>query len=227
MSKREDIQFIPNLGRLRDPTALGQKAEAKQLAQLEKRTGGMMDMLTKRVRVMKGIKRMRRHRQMTRGVRMARMGSGLRVAAGRMAARTPWGLVAAAVAAVVTVGIKVKYGKTFGQLGAELNRLTLGDADDAARASSMTRQQVMNNPYVRLETAASGSTEYANQMFTNLYPDNLQREKGRSLFEEEFGVSNTWDMLIDQGVAKFKEAFRGAGGHESINQLTRNLENKQ
>lgn len=232
MSGRDDIQFIPDLGPRRQATALGRKAEAQQLQMLEQKKAGLVKQLAKRAAIRKGIIKMRKHRKLARKARLARgMARMAGKAAVSVAARTPWGRIAIGVAIVVgvtvAVGVKLHTGKTLGQLGEEINRTMLGDADDEARAASTTRRQIMDNPYVQMETAVSGNSGYALQMYDRLYVDNLNREKGRSLIEEEIGVPNKADMLIDRMADKLIEAFRGWGGQEIVQEVAVKLENKR
>lgn len=143
-------------------------------------------------------------------------------AAGRLAGEAV-GLPIALLLIAGAVTLRLTSGKSFEQMGDFLNRMFLGDADDAARAAARTRDELAGNDYVANFVRVQGP-EALRPTFDRIYARNLTTEKGASIIREEFGVNGITDQIILRCRDLISEAWRDAGGDALMQRISSALE---
>jgi hypothetical protein len=141
----------------------------------------------------------------------------------RSAARisaTPVGAIVAAVLAAGVVALRVASGKPLEGMGAEVNRMLLGDADEKSRAWNLTRQGLQSDPNLSRIVAQEGGVNAQVEAIAKGMAEFHEREqKGISLLTEEFPVNNMLDMLIVRAASAFRSAWGSGGGEQSVERL--------
>lgn len=213
MSDRDDIVIRPNLGPLRphEHSPRDRAKQARRLDQAIRRKDGVITRLL-RARSKLGAARVAG----TLG-RRAAAGFAER-AGGRFAGRavfSPVGAVVAAVAVGVVVAARLASGRTFENMGQEVNNLLLGDLDENARASMQARTSLEGRDDV-MQMLARGD-RVQGQLRTVF--DGLRRVKkkeldGRTLFlsDPDFQVNGKIDQVIERAAEQFKERVLGGNG---------------
>lgn len=153
-------------------------------------------------------------------------------AGARVAVGNPVGAVIAAVIVAGVVALRLGTGQPLEGTGEFVNKMILGDADDKARASMAVRQRFSDDPFLSRLLAKKGLTANGNlpseiaQIAAVDVQMELERERGASLFRQNFAVNNTLDMLILRAADKLKEAWRDFGGPSAVDNLHRNYQNR-
>jgi hypothetical protein len=234
MSRRDEMVIRPTMGPDQQASARVEARDQRRLDHARGRDGLLRRLRALRLRRLrqKRLRTMRAEQRRTdvaKGGRAALRGGvravggaasrGLTRAAGS-ALRNPYVLAAAAIAAVVVVGIRLGTGKSFEQMGSELNAMLLGNADDEARARMTVRHRFQSDEILTRIRSQSGQTNaQMNRIAQDLFRVEKQYEEGKSLIEREFGVNGTWDMLLLRGRDKFVEVIKSTGAQTTMNEL--------
>lgn len=134
-----------------------------------------------------------------------------------MLARHPVGAIALALIAGGIVALRLGSGKTFEQMGNEMNNMLLGDLDEAARAKMSVRHRFQADPLMaRIRSQSGKQNMQINRIAQDLFRVEKQYEDGKALIEREFGVNGTFDMLILRAQQAFQKAFRAQGGDDLL-----------
>lgn len=219
MSRRDDMVFRPSLGPQARPTAPVRAREDRRIAESVEGRGG-------RVSVAARLVALRAARRLARRQHVARSGSRRLAAArtggaGLRGIRLLGGVVTAFVVAGV-VALRIASGQPLEGIGAQVNRMLLGDLDDHARAKLATRRQLQADPDLARIVGQQGEvTPQIAALGRDLYELNLRDEKAKSLFAEAFPANNVVDMLILRGAEALKRAWSGAGGAAAVTKLER------
>lgn len=214
MTSRDDMVIRPQI----DPKQLGAKEQARESRRLAaaKRKRGILRRIVKYKTIMKAQRRARAIARTIRGLNKARAGAAAvrtgSTMAGRAAAGTPWGLLIAAVVVGIAVAIRSISGRSFENLGQQLNTMFLGDLDEEARSKMQIRNQFLGD---RELTAIVGYEGKINSQIRSVHKDlydlALQEQRGRTRFMEfkDFQVNSTIDMLIIRAITLLRTHFRG------------------
>lgn len=226
MTLRDDMIFRPTLGPQQKPTARARAREDRRLDRAN-RKGGVL----RRLRLLRQMRRrqmrLRSAASGQRATQIARLGraglargaSGLAGKAvqkgGQMLARHPVGAIALALIAGGIVALRLGSGKTFEQMGDEMNNMILGDMDEAARAKMSVRHRFQADPLMaRIRSQSGKQNMQMNRIAQDLFRVEKQYEDGKALIEREFGVNNTFDMLILRAQQAFQKAWKAEGGDD-------------
>jgi hypothetical protein len=223
--------FQVDLGPRQKPSARTRAREDRELARQQRR-GGMLDRLRRAHRInrrRKAMQRIRAERRRGAVSRMGRrgMGTAIRSAGAGIARRVGGALVKNPIGAIVAllvvggvVALRLGTGKSFEQMGSELNHMFLGDMDDDARARMTVRHRFQGDQMLTRIRSQSGATNaQMNRIADDLFNYERQLERGKSLIEREFGVNGTWDMLILRFAEGFKKVWSQNGGQDKWQQV--------
>jgi len=233
MTLRDDMIFRPTLGPDAQPTAKTRAREERQ-HNLQHRKGGAL----RRLRMAQQMRRRKRRIQQDRNqskIRGARMMGrpGLARAASGLASTVRGGVVrgvlsnpyTAAIAGLIAGGIvlfRLGSGKSFEQMGDELNNMMIGDLDEAGRARMTVRHRFQADPLMaRIRSQTGKHNMQMRRIAEDLFRVEKQYEDGKALIERGFGVNGTWDMLILRASEAFAKAWKAIGGSHKIEQFVR------
>lgn len=151
----------------------------------------------------------------------ARVLAGRGVAmAGRAAVANPVGAVVAALITAGVVALRLGSGKTFEQMGDEMNNMLLGDLDEAARAKMTVRNRFQSDAILtRIRSQSGRQNVQMNRIAEDLFRVEKQYEDGKALIQREFGVNGTWDMLILRAQEAYQTAWKAIGGDETYERM--------
>lgn len=231
MTLRDDMIFRPTLGPQQQPAARARAKDDRRLARANGK-GGVL----RRLRLMRAMRRRRarianaaRSRKATRVSRIGRAGmtrgaQGLARGAARMAGRAalgnPIGVIIAGLIAGGIVALRLGSGKTFEQMGDEMNAMLLGDMDEAARAKMTVRHRFQGDELLaRIRGQSGKQNAQMNRIAEDLFRVEKQYEDGKALIQREFPVNNTFDMLILRAQEAFQKAWAAVGGDNTMEQL--------
>lgn len=216
MTDRDDIVIRPNLGPLRphEHTPRDRAKQARRLDQAIRRKDGVI------ARLMRARRNLGTARVVGSLGRRAVAGFS-ESAGGRFAGRavfSPVGAVVAAIAVGIVVAARLTSGRTFENMGQEVNNLLLGDLDENARASMEARTELEGRDDI-MQMLANGDRVHG-QLRTVF--DTIRRTKkreldGRTLFlsDPEFQVNGKVDQLIERGAQQLKERVLGGNGMQT------------
>src|SRR6056300_1650780 len=223
--------FRPTLGPQQQPTARARARDDRRLDRAN-RKGGVL----RRLRLLRQMRRrqirLRSAASGQRATQIARLGraglargaSGLAGKAvqkgGQMLARHPAGVIALALIAGGIVALRLGSGKTFEQMGDDMNNMILGDMDEAARAKMSVRHRFQADPLMtRIRSQSGKQNMQMNRIAEDLFRVEKQYEDGKALIEREIGVNGTWDMLILRAYEAFGKAWKAVGGSDKLSQF--------
>lgn len=210
MSDRDDMVMRPSIGPQKLPSTRT-RAQIDREIDRSKKSGRGLYRLARRAYQVQKTRRMAERAAKARRARViaARTGrAGRAVRAGaataraaRLGGRAALNPVGALIAAIAVAGIvtgRLVSGRSFDNMGAEANRILLGDFDDEARAAMQARGEMMADSNILAFAGKRGITEGMREMFEMRKKLALDEIKGRSLFSEDptFQVNGTLDMLI-------------------------------
>tara|TARA_Y100001938_G_scaffold146773_1_gene226427 strand:+ start:444 stop:1205 length:762 start_codon:yes stop_codon:yes gene_type:complete len=238
VTQRDDMVVRPTLGPQQQASAKTRAREERRIARAHGK-GGVL----RRLRMAQQMRRRRRRlhvarqRQKRKAMQMAgraAIGRGATAVAGaagaRIAARVGAGAlfsnpvtgVLAALAVGAAISHKLYTGKSFEQMGDQLNDMLLGDLDDEARAKMTVRHRFQGD---ELLSRIRGREGKVNSQLSRLHSDLLsiekEREVGRSLIVSQFGVDGTWDMLLKRFEDKYIRAKFGDKFKDAVNEVAR------
>jgi hypothetical protein len=110
--------------------------------------------------------------------------------------------IAAVVAAVIAREVS---GRSFENMGKNLNSLLLGEVDDDARARMWARDQIIGTPGLAFYVGQQGKVDASIRAIHNdLYKQRLNFEKNRSAIREDkdFQVNDNWADLAVEAVRR-------------------------
>jgi hypothetical protein len=206
MTARDAMVFVPSLQA--DGPAPGsapvKAREERQLAHLQGRRGLMTRILRR-----KAAARMLRKRH-ARGLRPSRSGAkgGSMLARGARFLASPPGLLVAAITAIGAYSLRRATGRTFENLGAELEKTLLGNAGAKARARLDAQQFLQGNREIaHLAGVSGGVTDGMRQVAEVI---TRQRERYHSGIQamnrdKTLQVDNILDIIIK----RIDKAFGG------------------
>lgn len=147
----------------------------------------------------------------------ARFGSAGLSRAGARLLGSPVGAVVGGLAIAALVTLRLASGRPIEGFAEDMNRLFLGDLDDAARANMATREQFKGDAEIARIVGQEGKV---NSQVARLAEDirklNKDREVGASLLRTEFPSNNMLDMVILRAAQVFKDAWAGNGGPAAV-----------
>lgn len=103
-------------------------------------------------------------------------------------------------------------GETFGVIGQKLNDFFLGTMDDESRASSSAREQMIQTFALADQVRGQGISPQARAFFETIKTVELQKEKGRSMFQadDKFygpGIGELIGKITDKLAVAIKDGF--------------------
>lgn len=175
-----------------------------------------------------GWKRLRKHakgaltKAVTKSGQAALRGAGSAIGrfAGRGAVSNPVGLIVALGVIAAVTATRLISGKSFDQMGEEVNRVLLGDMDDEARAKMTTRSELESNQDLMRVVAATGKdNKQVKAVFKDIYDKRLLYERNASMIRQEFGVNSSIDMIILRIRDLLVQGWKEAGGDAAMQQF--------
>jgi hypothetical protein len=220
VTNRDDIVMRPRLeGSQMVTNAMGRTPEARQLQLLEHGHRSLRN----RVLAARAARRIYQNRRRAAAARRmaqlgARAGRGLG-AAGRgvakAATRTPWGVIAAAVAAAGVVLTKAITGRSFEQLGIDAKRKLIGDLDLEAASASDARRAVTGNNLLMRELAATHDASGARGVYNLVRNNRLTFLRGQQTLQSAIAAPGDFDQFVDGRFARVKKLIARAFGEDS------------
>ena len=225
---RDDMVMTPSLGQQFAPTARTKAREDRRTAFLNKRHG-LRDKLLK-ARAAAKLRRAHTARMSKRTAVLRRGGRGgaaaIRGLSGggglRAAAASPIGAIVAAVVVAGFVAIRLGTGRSFENMGAQMNKMLIGDLDEQARAAIDTRKTLGGDKHIARIIAQEGAVNsQVKSIAEDLKAIRLRELMGASEFLEDkhFQADNTLDILIIRARDLLVQAFNGAGGEDAVANL--------
>lgn len=233
MSNRDDMVIRV---RLEDQRAAApvRAREERRLATLKNRRGKLRRLAQARA-AQKLAKRRTAARIGARRVAVARGGTSMVGRAAGMAARggmvaaraTPVGLIITAVVVAVAVTARLASGRSFENMGQQLNNMFLGDMDEEARAAMQTRQRLGSDPDIARIIGQEGRVNsQVAAVFTDLEKLRKRELDGATLIRSAEGmqVNGLLDMLILRARDALVAAWNGSGGPDKVENLRHKME---
>jgi len=144
----------------------------------------------------------------------------------RAAASNPIGWIVAAVVVVGAVAGRLISGRSFENMGANINKVLLGDLDEQARAASDTRQRFAGDSQLAEIVGKEGRVNsQVSSIFTDLKNMRERELRGASLFREDKafqGNSTILDQLIVRGADAIKKGWDALDGNGRVEKLGKN-----
>jgi len=132
----------------------------------------------------------------------------------------PVGLIVTALIVGGAVALRLGSGKTYEQMGDELNNMLLGDMDEQARAKMTVRHRMQGDELLTRIRAQSGAgNAQINRIAEDLFRVEKQYEDGKAMIERAFPVNNTIDMLVLRASDAFKRAWQMNGSQEKFDRM--------
>lgn len=205
-SAGDEIVFRPSVGDLSAPR---QRAKTERAIAAQGRSGGLFQRLASMRVARVAASRAQEAISVSRAAGVG--GGSARLAAG--------GAVTLAIAASIAL-LRIAADRPLEGIGAEVNRLVLGDDDDAARAAMAVRGQLGDHANVARVVGQEGKVNAQIQRIgSDLRRQALNLERGKSLLEEAFPANNIIDMIVLRAVAAFRAAWHGNGGEAAVDRF--------
>ncbi len=225
MARLDDMVFTPSIGRQRVAAAPVEARERNVVRRARGRKGVLRRLV--QARAARRVTRRRRARGVMRRTRVARNGvAAMRSAGaargGARALANPIGALVAAFVVAGAVALRLATGRSFENMGEQVNSMLLGDLDDDARAANATREQFTSD---RDLLRIAGQAGRVNAQVASIADDvrrmNAREQRGAALFREdtEFQSNNVFDILILRGRDKLVEVWHGNGGADNVDKL--------
>ena len=240
MTLRDEMIFRPNLGARQQPSARTRAREASQHDRARRKRGPLRYMrnaqlLRKRKRRLAELKRQQRIRGATRAGRSGLVRGAVRSVArsavrmaGRAVMLNPIGMIVTALLAGGMVLLRLGSGKTFEQMGDEMNNMLIGDLDEQARARMTVRHRFQSDEMLARIRGQSGKhNAQINRIAQDLFRVEKQYEDGKALIEREFGVNGTWDMIILRAIQSFGKAWHALGGSDKMERFVEKVQKQR
>lgn len=221
---RDDLVLRPTLGADLQATATRRAGDAGKMG----RVGSLLDRVRDRVERRRGVASTVRAAAIRGSIAVARYGArgaaafatrGVSAVAARGAATLP-GLILAALVVGGFAAVRLGTGQPLEGLGAQINRIVLGDADDEARARMATRDQMTGDSQLARIAGQEGQVNgQMRRLFDDLYKLNRRQEVGATLLREAFPTNSTLDLWILAAAEALKRSWAAAGGPYALGRL--------
>jgi len=193
-----DLIIIPELD---DPGVITKQAEVRLRRHIDHQMqrGGL--------RTMMRMKRMRAYLRMARmAAARGSMGAGVRGAMGmgRAALANPAVAVAAVVAALGVVAVRLFTDKPFETWGYEIEEFLLGDTPLEARAGMRAREDLLRTTGSR--SAAVAGDPYLKKRFDMLKSMEVDQLRGERLIRQKIGINSIVDVAVVKGTMAIARA---------------------
>lgn len=210
---RDDMVIRPLLDE-RQAAAMTRAREDRRFAG-GRRKGGILNVAMRALRARKLKRLRRRFESEAKVVGAARRGAHASqyLAPKGKVPLSPLGLILTAGVVGVAVAARQISGRSFENLGNQLNRMLLGDMDDKARAAISVRNHFSSDRHLAWIAGKEGEVTSQMRSIQKDLLDFAERyEKGKSLFLEakEYEVPTTIDMLINRIRKLFRDEFVGS-----------------
>lgn len=213
--RRDDMVFRPVLT-INDPQSIRQQTirERRRIAGAWKK-GGVFHRIA-RWRLARRV--LRKRRMAFRNAVDPKTGQRFQIAR-RIAGYSP---VAVGVAAIVAISIglgRLLTGRSFENMGQQINNVLLGDYDDNARADMAARRHIESNPSLLRIIAHDGKPNaQIEKLFNSAKKLALADEKGRSHFasDKEMQDNGVFDMLVLRARDAFVRGYTNSGGPHAV-----------
>jgi hypothetical protein len=222
MSGRDDMIMRPTIGPIAQPTAAVRARADRQVdANRDQRSGLIQRMARLRrqrsmVRAARGRARMRRAAQAGTGIARTAKTASMFGRAASLGNPVSAGLTALLVAGLVA--LRLGTGRPLEGIGAEINKVILGDLDEEARAKTSVRTQLQGDSNI---ARIMGQENVVNAQITkvskDLYDVARREEIGRTALFEAMPVNNLLDNLILRAASALQtgwERFNGPANME-------------
>ncbi len=215
MNQRDDM--VMRLG-VKSPSQTPARDRAKQerIIRGAQRRGGLVHRLARA----KASRTLIRAAQPASTARMAVARGGAR-AAGAVAGVVVGTLVVAAV-----VATRLLSGRSFENIGQQINNVLLGDLDEEALATRDSREALQGDEHL---LRIAGKEGKVNSQIAQIHQDQVAINKrdrvGRTLFESatDFQSNNILDMVILRVKDALVEHWNAVGGQSKFDELTKKL----
>lgn len=138
--------------------------------------------------------------------------------------------VGALVAGAVIAGavtLRLASGRSFENMGEQVNKMLLGDLDDEGRARMTTRRYLQgDSDLARINAASGGENAQIQKLSQDLFELNKREEKGASLVREDerFQSNGVFDMLILRAQQVFLHFWNSNGGPDGVERVRDRLQ---
>lgn len=222
MSDSDEMVLVVELEEF--DTSARRRAKSESLVDKSIKTKG------KRLRQLRQLREAKRIKDFLGMRRRAKIAARLAMeSGGRMATSAAGRLVGGAVGLPIAllllagaVTLRLISGKSFEQMGDIMNKMVLGDSDDAARASMRTREELVGNEYVANYARVYGQAALQ-PTFDRIFQRRLMEAKGASIVREQYQVNGFFDQLILRLSDAIKEAWKDAGGDSLMMRISTSL----
>jgi len=213
---RDDLVLRPTLGGDLQATATRRAGDAGKMGNV----GGLLGRVRERAEQRRGASTAVRAAAIRGTIAVARYGArGAASIAARGAASAP-GLILAALVVGGFAAVRLGTGQPLEGLGADINRIVLGDADDEARARMATRDRMTGDAQlVRIAGQEGQVNAQLRKVFDDLYELNRRDEVGATKLREAFPVNSTLDLWILAAAEALKRSWTAAGGPSAVDRL--------
>jgi len=233
VTNRDDMVLIPRFDTQYSGSAQHQAREERRTAALGKKRS-----VLRRIAKARAARKLRRARTARSGRRAVSAAKGARGAmkaasavgrqvaggAGRAAVANPIGAIVAAVVVAAVVAIRLGTGRSMENMGAQVNKMLLGDSDEEARSYMDTRKRFSGDRHiVRMIAQDGANNSQLKSIFDDIREAREEELKGASKFLEDdmFQVNSTLDILILRAAGLFTQGWVAAGGNEAVEKLRR------
>lgn len=210
MSRADDMTIRPRLGRRHGQKVPSRAREMRRVRGAVRRRGVLPTLVRARVA----------RRAITTASKssiVGRASSGLT----RLIGGATVGIVVAGA-----VALRLISGRSFENLGAELNEILLGDLDDKARVARSVRQKLATPDVLRAIGQRGAVGAQLRSVGRDLKALELQKQRGLAAFERDkfFQVNGVLDILIIRLRNKIRAMWTGVGGPAAVEELRVNYQ---
>jgi hypothetical protein len=131
-------------------------------------------------------------------------------------------MIAAAVAVGAVVATRLATGRSFENMGQQVNNLLLGDVDDEGRAAVQSRQYLEGRHDLLYAIGKAGKADASvKRLFDTLQRSNMQEERGRSIImsDKRFQVNTKADLTILAMRDHLVRGWTSHGGPAAVEKL--------
>lgn len=220
MTSRDDMVIRPQ-PRLRETTVRERAKDERILRQATSRNGVVGRWLHRQIMHQIGRRAMS---SAANAVRLRVSGAGAGGRAAGAAARTPVGLIAAAVIVTIAVGARLISGRSFENMGSNLRGALLGNLDEEALAGRDARRMISeDNDLARFAEINKGVSPQLQAVYDEHKRLALMCHKGDAMINEDerLQANSLFDMVILRVRDLMIEAWNSAGGPAVLEELAR------
>lgn len=218
MSQRDDMVFRPRIHRMLDDRTHARSREDRAVESIAKKRGVLSRIMRARAKRMA----LRSAAGRSMGVGALRMGARAIVSPMRAIAANPIGMMVTAVVVGAIVATRLISGRSFGNMGAEVKKVLLGDASAEAVASMRARDRLSSDEDVATifgNESVQGTQLHA--VFQDLKAMELRSALAAERFEGDpaFQDNNIADIMIVRARDIIVNEWNSGGGPEAIQKL--------